>query len=293
MKSKIKNKISALGVISFVILLLYGISLVIPMLWSLSTSFKDYIDSIVNPFGLPAKWVNNYSLVLKYFSKPVEYGAATRTVYIPEMIGISLIYAVGGAFISTTVAMVAAYIVAKFDFKFCKVIYVIVIVQMIIPIVGSLPSELRIARALGLYDSLFGVLVMKTYVTGMYFLIFYSTFKGIPRDYSEAAWMDGANNISVLIRIMIPMVKGVFGTIMLLCFISLWNDYQTPMIYMPNHPTLAYGLYYYVNGSYNPETSNVPLQLAGCMFMAVPLILLFCIFHKRLLSDVTTGGLKG
>ena len=134
---------------------------------------------------------------------------------------------------------------------------------------------------------------MKTYVTGMYFLIFYSTFKGIPRDYSEAAWMDGANNISVLIRIMIPMVKGVFGTIMLLCFISLWNDYQTPMIYMPNHPTLAYGLYYYVNGSYNPETSNVPLQLAGCMFMAVPLILLFCIFHKRLLSDVTTGGLKG
>ena len=293
MQSKIKNKISALGVISFVILLLYGISLVIPMLWSLSTSFKDYIDSIVNPFGLPAKWVNNYSLVLKYFSKPVEYGAATRTVYIPEMIGISLIYAAGGAFVSTTVAMVAAYVVAKFDFKFCKVIYVIVIVQMIIPIVGSLPSELRIARALGLYDSLFGVLVMKTYVTGMYFLIFYSTFKGIPRDYSEAAWMDGASNISVLIRIMIPMVKGVFGTIMLLCFISFWNDYQTPMIYMPNHPTLAYGLYYYVNGSYNPETSSVPLQLAGCMFMAVPLILLFCIFHKRLLSDVTTGGLKG
>lgn len=293
MQSKIKNKISALGVISFAILSLYGISLVIPMLWSLSTSFKDYIDSIVNPFGLPAKWVNNYSLVLKYFSKPVEYGAATRTVYIPEMIGISLIYAVGGAFISTTVAMVAAYIVAKFDFKFCKVIYVIVIVQMIIPIVGSLPSELRIARALGLYDSLFGVLVMKTYVTGMYFLIFYSTLKGIPCDYSEAAWMDGASNISVLIRIMIPMVKGVFGTIMLLCFISFWNDYQTPMIYMPNHPTLAYGLYYYVNGSYNPETSSVPLQLAGCMFMAVPLILLFCIFHKRLLSDVTTGGLKG
>ena len=293
MQSKIKNKISALGVISFAILSLYGISLVIPMLWSLSTSFKDYIDSIVNPFGLPAKWVNNYSLVLKYFSKPVEHGAATRTVYIPEMIGISLIYAVGGAFISATVAMVAAYIVAKFDFKFCKVIYVIVIVQMIIPIVGSLPSELRIARALGLYDSLFGVLVMKTYVTGMYFLIFYSTLKGIPRDYSEAAWMDGASNISVLIRIMIPMVKGVFGTIMLLCFISFWNDYQTPMIYMPNHPTLAYGLYYYVNGSYNPETSSVPLQLAGCMFMAVPLILLFCIFHKRLLSDVTTGGLKG
>ena len=91
---------------------------------------------------------------------------------------------------------------------------------------------------------------------------------------------------------MFPFVKGTIVTVILLNFITFWNDYQTPLIYMPTHPTLAYGLYYFTSGSYEIATSNVPTQLAGCMLMAIPLFAVFIIFQKRILGNLSLGGLK-
>ena len=85
---------------------------------------------------------------------------------------------------------------------------------------------------------------------------------------------------------------GVFFTIVLLNFIAFWNDYQTPMIYIPSYPTLAYGLYYYVSGSFEQETSSVPMRLAGCVMVAIPLFIIFIAFQKKLLGGVSMGGLK-
>ena len=143
-----------------------------------------------------------------------------------------------------------------------------------------------------MYNTVYGMLFMKSYVTGLYFLSFYAALRVIPKDYMEAAYLDGAGNFRVMFRIMLPMASGVFFTILLLSFIQFWNDYQTPLIYMPSYPTLAYGLYYYVNGSYEAETSSVPMQLGGCMLMAIPLFAIFIAFQKKLLGGVSLGGLK-
>ena len=291
--SKKKNGFSFIGLFSFIILVLYSVSLFIPMLWSLMTSFKTNIDYLSNGFGLPEVWVNNYKVVFKYFIVEVKDGAGVRNAEIGEMIINSIVYALGGALVSTATSLCVAYACSRFNFRFLNVVYTVIIIAMIIPIVGSLPSELAMARSLGLYDSLFGIIIMRAYVVGLHFLIFYAAFKMVPKAYSEAAYVDGAGNFQIFTRIMLPMVSGPFFTVVLLNFISSWNDYTTPMVYMPNHPTLAYGLFYFVNGSYRLETSNVPMNLAGCMLMAVPLLIIFLVFHKKLLSNVTTGGLKG
>ena len=163
---------------------------------------------------------------------------------------------------------------------------------MIIPTVGTLPSEIAIAQGLGLYNTIYGMLFMKSYVTGLYFLSFYASLRVIPKDYEEAAYLDGAGNFRVMLNIMLPMASGVFGTIFLLNFIGFWNDYQTPMVYMPGYPTLAFGLYYLCNVPRNDIDSSIPMQLAGCMMMAVPLLMLFMACHKKLLGNVSLGGLK-
>jgi N-acetylglucosamine transport system permease protein len=163
---------------------------------------------------------------------------------------------------------------------------------MIIPTVGTLPSEIAIADSLKLYNTVYGMLFMKSYVTGLYFLSFYASLRVIPKDYEEAAYLDGAGNFRVMLNIMLPMASGVFSTVFLLNFIGYWNDYQTPMIYMPGYPTLAYGLYYLCNVPRNDIDSSVPMQLAGCTLMAVPLLLLFTTCHKKLLGNVSLGGLK-
>ena len=137
-----------------------------------------------------------------------------------------------------------------------------------------------------------GMLFMKSYVTGLYFLSFYAALRVIPKDYEEAAYLDGAGNLRVMFNIMLPMASGVCATVFLLNFIGFWNDYQTPMVYMPGYPTLAYGLYYLCNVPRNDIDSSVPMQLAGCMLMAIPLLILFIACNKKLLGNVSLGGLK-
>lgn len=290
---KKKKSFSLLNLFSFIILFIYAISLFIPMIWSLITSFKTNIDYLSNGFGLPEIWVNNYKAVFRYFAVPVKDGLGVRSVGIGEMSLISIAYSLGCALVSTITSLSVAYACSRFNFRFLNVVYIVIIAAMIIPIVGSLPSELAMARALGLYDSLLGIIIMRTYVVGLHFLIFYAAFKSVPSAYSEAAYVDGAGNFQTFTRIILPMVSGPFFSVVLLNFISNWNDYTTPLVYMPNHPTLAYGLFYYVNGSFEAATSSVPMKLAGCMLMAIPLLIIFLVFHKKLLSNVTTGGLKG
>lgn len=291
-----KKTLTPFGVVSFLVLFLYTMSLFIPFGWAIISSFRsklsfsEYFDGA---FAWPDPWIiDNYKDVLKYFPITLTHVSPQRTIGLPEMIFNSFAYSLGSAFVAMATALLVAYVVARFDFKFCGVIYFIIIIQMIIPIVGSLPSELRMARLFGLYDQIWGMYIMRAYVSGMYFLIFYGAFKLIPKDYAEAAQIDGAGNLTIMLRIMIPFVKGSIFTIILLAFIGNWNDYQVPLMYMPSHPTFAFGLFVFTDGSTHPEVSDTPHQLAGCITMAVPLLILFLIFQKKLLGDITVGGLK-
>ncbi len=297
MTIKLKDKkvnVPLFEIISFLVLFTYALSLIMPLIWSFLTSFKGRIEYRLNPVGWPNSWEFLYDDVLAQFRAPITKNNITTedggTLAI--MLINSLWYSLGTSFVSTTVSFLVGYIVARFRFKFCEAIYTVVILQMIIPTVGTLPSEIALAQAIGVYNTIHGMLFMKSYVTGLYFLSFYAALRVIPKDYEEAAYLDGAGNFEVMLNIMLPMAAGVFGTILLLNFINFWNDYQTPMIYMPGYPTLAYGLYYLCNVPRNGVDSSVPSQMAGCMVMAIPLLVLFLICQDKLLNNVSLGGLK-
>lgn len=292
---KNKNKkIPIFEIISFVILFTYALSLIVPLSWAFMTSFKGDMEYMINRVGWPKKFDFRYDEVFELFHAPISKDGVVdyEGAGIGLMLLNSLWYAVGTAFVSTSVSFLVGYVVARFKFKFCNVIYTVVILQMIIPTVGTLPSEIAIAQGLGLYNTVYGMLFMKSYVTGLYFLSFYAALKVIPKDYVEAAYLDGAGNFKVMLQIILPMASGVFATVLLLNFISYWNDYQTPMIYMPGYPTLAYGLYYFCNVPSEGGKSSIPMQLAGCTLFAVPLLAVFLCFHKKLLGNVSLGGLK-
>lgn len=292
-----KTHVSAkvLWIVLGIILALYTLSLLFMIAWGILTSLKDRLDFIRNVIGLPGSgygWkFSNYFTAFNSFSVTVEAGAGFRTVYLAEMFLNSLLYALGCSIASTTCACFMAYITARFPYKFSKVVYAVVIVTMIVPIVGNLPSEIQMSRSLGLFDTFLGVWLMKANFLGMYFLVFYAVFRGVPKDYAEAAKIDGGGNCTVLFRIMLPMVAGTYFTVVLLNFITFWNDYQVPLIYLPNHPTVAYGLYRF-NFASSGSLSSVPMKLAGSFLVLLPILIIFLIFHKRLLGKVHMGGLK-
>lgn len=289
---KKRKEISIVSILVFTILILYVASLIIPLFWSLLTSLKSRSDYLNNPFGLPKKFeFKNYAVAFNNYASKIIRNHTVKTVYIEDMLLNSLIYSIGGSFLGTLVTCIMAYAASRFKFKIGKLIYGIVIVTMILPIVGSLPSAIQITKALHLYDTYAGLLILQCSFLGVHFLFFYEAFKRVPIDFAEAAYVDGANNFVIFLRIMLPMVRNTFFTIMLIKFVGLWNDYNITLEYVPNIKTLAFGLYEY-SQSYNQEISSTPMRLAGANVLAIPIIIVFLCFHNKIMGGYAEGGIK-
>ncbi len=288
----LKTKFSPFTIVLLIVLAVYVLSMFTLIGWALITSFKSPNDFRTNAIGMPEKFVWNYTFVYTKFYVSVLTESGMEVVYMETMFVYSILYSLGCAFFQTLVPCITAYLCARFNYKFSKIVYTAVIVVMILPIVGSLPAELQMAKNTGLYDSIWGLWIMKANFLGMYFLVFYDGFKGLSMTYTEAAKIDGASNMHILLAIVLPLVKNIFFTVMLVNFIGFWNDYQVPLLYMPSYPTVAYGMYNMANTREN-NLSSVPMRMTGAMLMFIPIFTLFLIFQKRLLGNLTVGGIKG
>ena len=292
-KSK-QKKFSTLYLILGILLAIYVISLLSVLLWAFLTSFKHPLnDYRTNHVGFPRQfYFQNYLTVFsKFFVHTSGVGVTPRDVYFPELLLNSVLFALGNALVQVTVTFIVAYAASRFKFIIGKIIYGIVIVGMILPLVGSQPSAMVVSQRLGLYDSILGMYVHKFTFLGMYFLVFHATLGAFPKDYDEAAQIDGASNLSVMLRIMWPLSITTYFTVLLLVFIAQWNDYTTPMLFLPSFPTVAYGLRYFETSTDNTLSSE-PLRMAACLIAAIPTLTLFIIFHDRLLNNLSIGGVK-
>lgn len=293
-----KNKIKHMSVASwvcFAFLLVYSICLIGILYWVGISSLKHRFDFRENVFGFPSpKWgvyFKNYSNAFRLFRVPVIDKGVPRDVYLLEMLFNSFAYALGCAIAATFCRFFVAYACAKYKFFGSKAIYVIVIVLMIIPLVGSQAAEIKVAITLGLYNSIIAQWFMKYSFLGMYFLVFYGIIKGISQDFWDAASLDGAGHAALLFRIYIPMCStSIFG-ICIMQFIGFWNEWGTALYYLPSHPVVAYGLYKIQFSTYTDIT--IPMKFAACFLSSVPSIVLFIMFRDKFMGNIAMGGLKG
>ncbi len=284
-----QKKFSVMSVLLMVVLLFYSVLLVSMFCWCLLNSVKDGIDMSTRPFGLPQFWMfENYAAVFKNM-RVQTISTPIRWVYFEEMFLNSILYSLGCTIAATMTPCIVAYLTAKYNFRLNKVIHGLVIITMILPIVGSLPSELSLVKALNFYDHIWGMYILKANFLGMYFLVFYATFRSLSWEYAEAAFVDGASHFTVMTRIMLPLVKSTILAVGVMVFIGFWNDYQTPMIYMPSHATISFGLFQFTNAS-GGSPSEV---LAASIVVMLPMLIIFIIFKDKFIGNLTVGGIKG
>lgn len=302
-----KRKISVYSVIGFIVLALYCALLLLFFVWAIVSSLKTEMDFFFAPLSLPSKkggwqW-KNYAVAFRYMKivNDVIYNGlpASETFTLMDMFVNSLLYSLGCTFFATMVPCLVAYATVKYKFRLNKYIVGAVLFAMAVPIVGSLPSEIKIAKAVGLYDQMWGLWLMKANFLGMYFLVFQAHFKSIPWEYAESVFIDGGNHYTVLFRIMLPLSVPTFLAIGLLLFISFWNDYQTPLTFLPSRPTAAFGLYHftYLDNTTDPKTglnlSSIPMRLTGCIILMIPILIVFILLKNKIMGNLTIGGLKG
>lgn len=294
-QTKKKIQINSLAIASIIILIVYCACILIPIIWGMMTSVKNIDDFRNNVLGLPSfefGWAfDNYPYVLNLFHADAVYEGRAFTVDLWGMLINTLMYVIGCSLIATITPCLTAYVVAKFPNVFSKIIYGTVLVAMMIPIVGSYPSEIVMLKNLGLYNTMYGAWIQKANFLGMYFLVFHATFERLSGDYSEAAELDGANEFTVMFKIILPLVSNIFFTVFLIYFIQFWNDYQTPHLYFPAYPTIAYGSFY-MSQLYMHGLETVPLRMTSCIIVVIPILILFIIFSERLMSNISMGGLK-
>ena len=145
------------------------------------------------------------------------------------------------------------------------------------------------ANAFNFTNNLLGICLMKCKYAGLYFLVFYATFRGVSWTYAEAAQIDGAGHFKIFIQIMLPLIKSTAFAVFILLFIEFWNDYYTPMIFLPLAPTMSYGLFVFQTDN----GASVPIQLAACLLTCLPILVLFVAFKDKIMGNVTMGGIKG
>ncbi len=290
-KTKMSRKMDAFEIVLYVIVTIYCLSMIYVLLFGLINSLKDATDyEWNNPFGLPSKefgWrFDNYVKVLSEFK---VFTLGGNEVYLMQMFFNSLFYAVFMSLFCMATQIITAYAIAKYDFRFKSVLYGVAVVVMLLPIIGSLASEVQMAEAFNFRNNLIGVCIMKCKYPGLYFLVFYATFKGLSWTYAEAAQIDGAGHFKIFIEIMLPLIRSTVFAVFILLFIEYWNDYYTPMVFLPESPTMSYGLFLFQTDN----KASTPVQLAACLMACLPILAVFVAFKDKIMSNVTMGGIKG
>lgn len=292
---KVKNrkyiKMDAFTIVLYALVTIYCLSMLYVLFFGLVNSLKDATDyEWNNPFAFPNSefgWkFGNYAKVFNDFN---VFTVGGKQVYLPSMFLNSLLYAGLMSLFCMATQVITAYAVAKYDFKGKRLIYGVAIVVMLLPIIGSLASEVQIANFFGFRNNLIGVCIMKCKYPGIYFLVFYATFKSLPWTFAEAAQIDGAGHFRTFIQIMLPLIRSTLFAVFILLFIEHWNDYYTPMVFLPEKPTMSYGLFIFQTDN----KASTPIQLAACILACVPILIVFAAFKDKIMSNVTMGGIKG
>lgn len=270
----------------FGILVLFTISFIFPFAWILLNSFKETSEFTLDMMGWPSHFTG-----ANFVEAFTQRSATTKNMTILEMLGMTIIIAGIGTVVTVFTSSSAAYVVAKYKFFGRKIIFSVVIFSLIVPIVGSLPSQMQIMKeVLHLDGTVIGCIFIYSGGFGANFLLLYSFFTNLSWTYVEAARIDGANDFSIFFRIILPMAKGPIIAITIIQLIGLWNDYQTPSLYLPDKPTLAVGLQYLFS---KMESYSYPVLFATIIIAIIPIILLFTVFSKTIMENTSVGGLKG
>lgn len=276
-------------IIVFIIFALYALTLIFPFLWLLVNSFQNKIMYQINmsdgnAFALPKRWeIGNYI----YAFKELSYNGSNIFNMFFNSIWYTALHIGGGILMSSF----TGYCLSKYKFKLKNLMHAVIIFSMTIPIVGTTGAAFKLMSDLNIYNTPFYVLFTSLSGIGLNFLIMYGFFKNIPWSYAEAAFIDGASHFTVFFKIMLPMAKPIIFTLSIMSGITYWNEYMNVLLYLPDYPTIASGLFSVSRTL--PRLGNTPAYFAALVISLLPVLIIFSLFSDVIMKNFTVGGLKG
>ena len=184
----------------------------------------------------------------------------------------------------------AAYAFAKVNFRFKNVIFVLYLSTMMIPHQATLVPYFALFRVLKIYNTHWA-LILPAWVNMTSIFLLRQFFMSIPEDLSESAKLDGASHLRILVQIIMPLAMPAVSTLIILGFVSVWNDYTNPLVFITKKDlyTITLGIAAYTED--DMTLYNLIMVAATCAILPIVVVYLCC--QKYFIQGIATSGMKG
>lgn len=201
----------------------------------------------------------------------------------------SVVIAVAAVALTVSINLVCGYAFAKLRFPGRRVLFLLIVSTLIIPVQVLMVPQFQIVAQLGWLNTYWGVIVPRAAEAfGIFFCVQF--FRGIPDELIEAARLDGASELTIIRRIVLPLSKPLIAVLVIFTFMWRWNEFAWPLIVLRESTsyTLPIGLRF-LEGQF---TKDYPALMAGSLISILPMLVIFVLFQRYFIEGVTRSGLK-
>ena len=278
---KVKSRTSAGAWVLRIVLALFSLLVILPILWAFYSSFKTNTEYLTSAWALPSglNWENYVNAIVK----------ANMGDYFLTSIWVTALSLV----ILTVVTVPCSYVLSRFKFKLNKLISAFIMAGLFIN-ANYLVVPIFLQLKNGLLNNRLILCVVYAGSTLPFYIYLLSSFLGsIPKDYEEAATIDGCGYWRTMLNVIVPMAKPGLITVMMFGFMSYWNEYMLSLTLItdPMKRTLPVGLKNLME--IQKYATDWGAMFAGLVLVMVPTMVFYACVQKKLTSGIAMGGIKG
>lgn len=275
-----KINITAARVLSNVFLVIILLVSVIPFIWVFISSFKTNAEILGSALSLPSHWSFD------------GYISAFKISPLHKFYLNSIIVAVSSTVANVFFVGMAAYVLARFEFRFKNLILLLFSVTLLLPMTSLIHPVYMVIRKIGLYDTKLGLILVYTALglpTTLYILRSY--FLSIPKSIEEAAYVDGAGFFRTYVSIIIPVARPGFATAAVMQFLMAWNEfiYAIVLTNSQSNRTIPVALSYFTS----QFSFNYTALFAAVLMVSIPSLIIYILLQEQVVSSLTAGSVKG
>ncbi|WP_082562416.1 MULTISPECIES: carbohydrate ABC transporter permease [unclassified Paenibacillus] len=276
--NQIGSKVST--IILHILLILASVVMFGPFLWMAFSGLKDLAQIFQVPptlFPNPWRWENiSRSLTAMPFDK-----AYINSAYISVIVVLSQLL---------TCSM-AAFSFAKIDFPFRNVLFILFLSMLMVPEQVTIVPLYIILKNLGWLDTHLSLIVPDALFSAFGVFLLRQFFMGIPRDLSEAAYVDGANMWKIYWRIMVPLIRPALASLAIVSFLGNWNSFFKPVIFLSSTDNFTVPLMLSTfKGLY---VTDWTLMMSGSAIAVMPVLLVYLVLQRNIIEGISMTGIKG
>ncbi|MBQ6426266.1 MAG: carbohydrate ABC transporter permease [Clostridia bacterium] len=268
--------------VTYTLLTFWAVMVLFPFYWMVLSSVKSY--SSYNGEYVPSFFTLSPTIQ--------NYVDAFTTVPLARYFTNTLIFTVATTLLMLVVIVLSAFAFARLDFKGKNLVFTAFLALMMIPNELVIITNFQTITNLGMRNTFWG-LILPSVTSVFYIYLLKENFEQVPEELYKAAKVDGTSDLKYLFKVMIPICQPTIVTIVILKVIECWNSYVWPRLITDDEAyfLVSNGIQEIRENGFGRE--NIPAMMAAVVVISVPLIVLFLIFHKKIMAGVSRGGTKG